>query len=116
MPITLVIDYGTGAKKTFTGIPYQAGMDVFAVMEAAAAIAPGVEFSVVETSQFVNRAGLASVGFAAIDGVEKREESGWRLLVNGEPREWTEQTAGLSMQGHRPRVPDNATVTVTLSG
>lgn len=115
MAITLMIDYGTGAKKTFTGIPHHTGMNVVDVMKAAATIAPGVDFSV-ELAEFVNRGGLSDASFAAIDGVERREESGWRLLVNGEPKEWTEQTTGLDMRGHRPEVPENATVTITLSG
>ncbi len=115
MAITLVIDYGTGAKKTFTGIAHQPDMNVVDVMNAAATMAPGVEFAV-EVAEFVSRAGLANASFRAIDGVENRQSGGWQLLIDGEPNEWLEQTTGLNPASRRPQVPDSATMTVARSG
>ncbi|MEZ5866474.1 MAG: hypothetical protein R3D25_21285 [Geminicoccaceae bacterium] len=111
MTIELVVDYGTGATKTFSGIPHQTGMGVDDVLQVAELMRPGLHCEV-STEEFVNRAGLAEAHITRIDGVDPLDGSAWRIDVDGEPVTWQKQVAHLHVR--RPHLSDHAKVTIAL--
>lgn len=111
MTVELVVDYGTGATKTFSGIPHQHGMGVDDVLQVAELMRPGLRCEV-STEEFVNRAGLSEARITQVDGVGPLDESSWRIAIDGEPATWRKQMANLSIR--QPHLPDHARVTIAL--
>lgn len=74
--VALEIDFGNGAKKQFATLPWQAGMTVVQVMEAARRFRPGLDFTQV---------GEGAGGLLlAIDGLKSEGAGGrdWRYRVD----------------------------------
>ncbi len=111
MTVELVVDYGTGTTKTFSGIPHQHGMGVDDVLEVAGLMRPGLRCEV-STEELVNRAGLSEARITQVDGVEPFDESSWRIAIDGEPVTWRKQMTNLSIR--QPHLPDQSRVTIAL--
>jgi hypothetical protein len=92
--VTLIIDYGNGAQKSFASIPWRQGMDVLEVLGAAESINPGLafEFSVTLES---DRAGRQRGFIASIDGVEADQTNQeWLIRIHDRFEGSTLATAG----------------------
>lgn len=108
MTIELVIDYGTGATKSFSSIPHHDDMTVEDAIRAAEDMAPGLRYAV--DIGFVNRAGLGVVLVTEVDGIKAENGSAWKLSVNGEPTHWSKQVTNLKIEPRDAALPDAATV------
>jgi hypothetical protein len=86
MGVNLTINYGNGAQKSFSDLPFEAvalppqphgAVHVHDVLLHARELAPGLNFSINEGAS--NRAGLVTVVITQIDGVDGL----WQVAVNG---------------------------------
>jgi len=75
--VSLVIDFGNGAKREFDALPWSPGMAVADVMEAARTFRPNIQYA----QQGSGERGLLT----ALEGVSNEGGSGrnWRFLIDG---------------------------------
>lgn len=80
--ITLTIDYGNGAQKSFAGIPWQQPDGILEVLKAASSISPGLVY---EThGGGFTRGGQQPISIASIDGVAAGQDKQWLVWVNNQ--------------------------------
>ncbi len=75
--VALEIDFGNGAKKEFSALPWRAGMTVADLMLQAREFCPGIDFT---------QQGKGAGGFlTSVDGLRNQGASGrnWRYEVDG---------------------------------
>jgi len=76
--VGLMVDFGNGASKHFTDLPWQSGMTLEKLMHIATDFRPGIAFS---------QQGSGELGFlVSLDGLENQGAGGrnWQYRVNGE--------------------------------
>lgn len=111
--ITLIIDYGNGARKRFDRIAWRQDMAVLDVLDAANAISPGVQFVFAPT--FSDRAGREVGSVTTIDGVAAADDRHWLLWINeGYQGSQLRQRGGYAAFG-LPRVQPGDAVLLTLA-
>ncbi|MCP4329068.1 MAG: hypothetical protein GY791_11590 [Alphaproteobacteria bacterium] len=107
MSVTLTIEYGNGAQKIFAELPFKVttlppqpngAVHVHDALHHAAAVAPGLDFSIEEqwlggNEGSTNRAGLVPLAITEIDGVG----GPWQVTINAQPVTLQKQMTGLGI-------------------
>ena len=75
--VSLIVDYGNGMRKHFTGLPWRKGMTVQDAMEAAKSLRPGLTYTI--------RGSKDTAFLTDIDGIKNEGSAGkrnWLYWVN----------------------------------
>ena len=111
--VSLTIDYGNGAQKSFAAIPLSQEMVLLQVLEAAGSIKPGVEFEFNVTLDS-DRSGRQRGFIASIDGVEADQTNQqWVPWINERPEDNELATTGDFSPGY-PQVAAGDVVSLKL--
>ncbi|MCG6985802.1 MAG: hypothetical protein LJE61_11475 [Thiocapsa sp.] len=126
MSLSLTIDYGNGAQKTFGkvdvgplaepvgGRPDE--LDVFDVLDAAARMEPGLEYEF-KVTLASDRAGNEGGHILSVDGVSG-ENASWQVCVNRKPGvvQLRRPTPGSFQPRGEPRIEDGDAIALRLIG